>query len=183
MLDLRRLRVLRSVIVSGSISEAAANLGYTPSAISQQISALQAEAGLPLFERSGRGIRPTAAGKLLAEHATEIMAKVAEAETALADLRAGRTGRLRFTYFATAGAALVPPAVAAFREQWPGVQLDLKLWDPAYDTHGITDGDTDVKLVVLRRDTAPTPGVRLEHLLDDPYRAVIPRGHRLARRR
>lgn len=183
MLDVRKLRVLRSVTTSGSISEAAVNLGYTPSAISQQIATLQHEVGIALFEKSGRGLRPTVAGRLLDEHASEIMARLTAAETALADLRDGRTGRLRVTYFATAGAALVPPAVALFRKRCPGVQLDLKLWDPAYDTHGITDGETDVKLVVLPHGYPPEDGVRRVHLLDDPYRAVIPRGHRLARRR
>jgi DNA-binding transcriptional LysR family regulator len=182
-LDVRRLRVLRSVITSGSVSEAAVNLGYTPSAISQQIAALQHDVGIPLFEKSGRGLRPTAAGKLLDEHASDIMARLTAAEAAIADLRDGRAGRLRVTYFATAGAALVPPAVAAFRKRCPGVQLDLKLWEPAYDTHGITDGETDVKLVVLPHGAPPEDGVRRVHLLDDPYRAVIPRGHRLARRR
>lgn len=183
MLDVRRLRVLRSVVTSGSISEAAVNLGYTPSAISQQIAALQHEVGLPLFEKAGRGLRLTAAGRLLDEHAGAIMARVAEAETALADVRDGRTGRLRVTYFATAGAALVPPAVAAFRARCPGVHLDLKLYEPAYHTQGVNEGDVDVRLVVLAGGRGDAADVHLVHLLDDPYRVVIPRGHRLARRR
>src|SRR5688572_26715356 len=99
MLDVRRMRVLLAVVSTGSVSSAAANLGYTPSAISQQISVLEREAGLALLQKSGRGVRPTAAGRLLAEHAAVITNKLAEAETALADLRAGRTGRMRVTYF------------------------------------------------------------------------------------
>ncbi|WP_157602895.1 helix-turn-helix domain-containing protein, partial [Promicromonospora kroppenstedtii] len=66
MLDVHRLRVFRSVVASGSIGAAAANLGYTPSAVSQHVSALQRETGLKLLARHGRGIRPTAAGRALA---------------------------------------------------------------------------------------------------------------------
>lgn len=177
------MRVFRSVVTSGSITGAAANLGYTPSAVSQQVAALEKEVRMPLLEKAGRGVRPTAAGTLVAEHAAEIMGKVTAAEKAIADLRAGRTGALRLHYFATAGAALVPPAVARFRTEHPGVRLDLKLYEPAYDARGVELGDADVQLVVFRQGSPiPTPGVRLAHLLDDPYWLVMPRGHRLAGR-
>jgi DNA-binding transcriptional LysR family regulator len=102
MLDVRRMQVLRAVVTSGSVSAAATNLGYTPSAISQQIAALEKEAGVALLERSGRGVRPTAAGVLLTEHAGLIGTRLAEAETALADLRAGVTGRVAVRYFSSA---------------------------------------------------------------------------------
>jgi DNA-binding transcriptional LysR family regulator len=174
--------VLRSVVTSGSISAAAANLGYTASAVSQQIGVLEREAGIPLLEKSGRGVRPTAAGRLLARHADEIMSRLTAAENELADLRAGRTGRLRVFYFATAGAALVPPAVAAFGERFPGVRLDLRLHEPAYAADEVAAGDADIQLVVLRPDTDGGRGVRLVHLLDDDYHLVLPRGHRLAER-
>ncbi|HEY4023518.1 MAG TPA: LysR substrate-binding domain-containing protein [Pseudonocardiaceae bacterium] len=182
MLDVRKLRVLSSVVNSGSISAAAANLGYTPSAVSQQVAALEREAGTALLEKAGRGVRPTAAGNLLAEHATDIMARLAEAETALADLRAGRTGRLRVHYFATAGAALVPPAVAEFRARRPGVKLELRLQEPAYSADSALAGEADVQLIVLPHSMSPQAiaGTELVHLLDDPYRLVLPRGHRLA---
>ncbi|HEX3782358.1 MAG TPA: LysR family transcriptional regulator [Pseudonocardiaceae bacterium] len=182
MLDVRKLRVLRSVVTSGSVSAAAANLGYTPSAVSQQVAALEREAGTALLEKAGRGVRPTAAGSLLAEHAAEIMGQLAAAENALADLRAGRTGRLRVHYFATAGAALVPPAVAEFRMRRPAVQLELRLQEPAYSADSALTGQADIQLVVLPPGSSPRsiPGTELVHLLDDPYRIVLPRGHRLA---
>ncbi len=81
MLDVRRMQVLRAVVTSGSVTAAAANLGYTPSAISQQVAALEKQAGMALLERAGRGVRPTAAGRLLTEHAGIISQHVAEAET------------------------------------------------------------------------------------------------------
>jgi DNA-binding transcriptional LysR family regulator len=181
MLDVRRLRVLRSVVTSGSISAAAVNLGYTASAVSQQLGVLEREAGIPLLEKAGRGVRPTTAGRMLARHADDIMARLAVAEDELADLRSGRTGRLRMQYFATAGAALVPPAVAAFTDRYPGVRLELRLHEPAYNAD---TSEADIQLVVLSPDAAEDQAakVTLVHLLDDVYHLVLPRGHRFADR-
>jgi DNA-binding transcriptional LysR family regulator len=183
MLDVRRMQVLRAVVTSGSITAAATNLGYTPSAISQQVTALEKQAGMALLERVGRGVRPTDAGKLLTEHAAVITDRLVEAESALADLRAGRTGRLRVRYFATAGAALVPPAVARFRAEHPSVKLDLKLTEPLDPMLEIVAGRADVAIVVHPSSAEAAPGVQLVHLLDDPYLAVLPRGHDLCRKR
>src|SRR3954462_7753210 len=119
MLDVRRLRVLKAVVDTGSVTGAAQRLSYSPSAVSQTIGALEKDAGTSLLERIGRGVQPTAAGRLLAEHAAGVLARIAEAEQALADLRAGHTGRIRLAAFPTAGAAFVPKAVAAFRAQCP----------------------------------------------------------------
>ncbi|NUR66626.1 MAG: LysR family transcriptional regulator [Streptomyces sp.] len=177
MLDVRRMQVLRAVVSSGSVTGAAAVLGYTPSAVSQQIAALEKEARTELLERVGRGVRPTAAGLLLTGYADAISRQVAEAETALADLLAGRTGRLAVRYFATAGASLVAPAVARLRTEHPGVQIDLKLIDPEDPLPDVREGRADLALVVGPTGCA---GVRLLHLLDDPYLAVLPEGHRLA---
>lgn len=177
------MQVLRAVVTSGSVTGAAALLGYTPSAVSQQIAALEKEARTDLLERVGRGVRPTAAGLLLTEHADTIARQVAEAETALADLLAGRTGRLAVRYFATAGASLVAPAVARLRTEHPGVQIDLKLIDPEDPLPDVREGRADVALVVGPRATDGKDGgdgVRFLHLLDDPYLAVLPEEHRLA---
>ncbi|MEV6862119.1 LysR family transcriptional regulator [Streptosporangium subroseum] len=182
MLDVRRMQVLRAVVTSGSVTAAATDLGYTPSAISQQVAALEKQVGLALLERVGRGVRPTAAGRLLAEHAAVIGGQVAEAEAALADLRAGRTGRLAIRYFATAGATLVAPALARFRREYPGVQVDLKMTDPEDPLGEVTQGRADLA-VVVRPHGRLHEGAHLVHLLDDPYRAVLPKGHRLTTKR
>ncbi|MFJ2646452.1 LysR family transcriptional regulator [Streptomyces sp. NPDC087420] len=187
MLDVRRMQILRAVVSSGSVTAAAAHLGYTPSAVSQQVAALEKQAGIALLERVGRGVRPTAAGRLLTEHAATISRNVAEAETALAELRAGRTGRLAIRYFATAGASLVAPAVARFRAEHPGVRIDLRLTDPGDPLAEVAEGRADLALVI-RPQTPPGDGTRLLHLLhllhlrDDAYAAVLPAGHRLADR-
>jgi DNA-binding transcriptional LysR family regulator len=183
VLDVRRMQVLRAVVTSGSITAAAANLGYTPSAVSQQVAALERQAGIPLLERVGRGVRPTTAGRVLTEHAAIIGRHVAEAELAIADLRAGRTGRLAIRYFATAGVTLIPPALAALRREHPGVQVDLKLTDPHDPLPEVRQGSADVAIVVRGRDEPEVPGVQLVPLLDDPYLVVLPKGHRLQRKK
>ncbi|MGC5566168.1 LysR family transcriptional regulator [Streptomyces sp. FR-108] len=184
MLDVRRMQMLRAVVTSGSVTAAATRLGYTPSAVSQQIAVLEKEARTPLLERVGRGVRPTEAGLLLTGYADAIGRQVAEAETALSDLRSGRTGRLAVRYFATAGAALVAPAVARVRAEHPGVRIELKLSDPGEALPDVREGRADLALVVRPEgETAGAEGVRLVRLLDDPYRAVLPKGHPLAGRR
>jgi DNA-binding transcriptional LysR family regulator len=182
MLDVRRLQVLRAVVTSGSVTAAATNLGYTPSAISQQVAALEKQAGVALLERVGRGVRPTAAGRLLTEHAAVISRQVAAAEAALADLREGRTGRLAIRYFATVGSTVVAPALARIREDYPGLRVDLGMTDPDDPLPEVARGHADLAIVVRPRDRT-YEGVHLVHLLDDAYRAVLPKGHRLAAKR
>ncbi|WP_459157296.1 LysR family transcriptional regulator [Salinifilum ghardaiensis] len=179
MLDARRMQILRSVVTSGSVSAAAANLGYTPSAISQQVAVLEKEAGTALLEKHGRGLRPTPAGSYLAEQAARMTALLNDTEAELADIRAGRTGRLRLRFFHTASTGLVPRAVAKFRADHPDVHLDLEMFE-----HGVLDalaeGEADVAVIVLGRQTPAREGVRIVPLAEDPYRVVLPRGHRLA---
>ncbi|MEU5668346.1 LysR family transcriptional regulator, partial [Streptomyces longwoodensis] len=181
MLDVRRLQVLRAVVTSGTVTAAAAHLGYTPSAVSQQVAALEKQAGTELLERVGRGVRPTPAGLLLTEHAALISSAVAQAESALADLRAGRIGTLSVRYFATAGSTLVAPALAQLRAEHPGVRVDLELADPEDPFQEVVRGRADLAVVVQARGRAGD-GFRLVHLLDDPYMAVLPLGHPLADR-
>ncbi len=182
MLDVRRMQLLRAVVTSGSVTSAAGNLGYTPSAISQQLAVLEREAGTALLERVGRGVRPTAAGRLLTEHAEILSRNLSDAETALKELKAGRTGRLSVRYFATAGVALVPPSLARLRKDHPGVQIDLKLIDPEDPLPEVEAGNADVAIVLHPR-LKTSSSLRLVHLLQDPLRAVLPRGHRLAAKR
>src|ERR671919_1581720 len=95
MLDVRRMRVLREVALKGSFSAAADSLSFTQSAVSQQIAALEREAGAVLVQRSARGVRLTEAGEALVRHAEAIMARLAEAEAELEAIAGLRGGRLR----------------------------------------------------------------------------------------
>ncbi|MBH5333279.1 LysR family transcriptional regulator [Streptomyces pactum] len=183
MLDVRRMQILRAVVTSGSVTAAAAHLGYTPSAVSQQVAALEKETGIALLERVGRGVRPTAAGRLLTQHTAIISQNIAEAETALADLKAGRTGRLAIRYGTSVGPALVAPALARLRREHPGVQIDLKLIDPEEPLAEVERGDADLAIVVRPRDDSGRQGIHLIHLLDDAYLAALPADHPLAAQR
>lgn len=176
------MQVLQAVLADGSITAAARRLGYTPSAVSQQIAVLEREAGLPLLERTARGVRPTEAGRLLGDCAATVSARIDEAEALLADMRAGRSGRVSVRYFASAGAALVAPAVAALRADRPGIHVDLRLTDPDDPLPGIRDGSADIGLVMRPGGPPSEEGVRFTYLLSDSYRVLLPAGHRLAER-
>lgn len=185
MIDVRRLEVLKAVVDTGSVSAAAAALSYTPSAISQQVSALERETGTVLLERVGRGVRPTHAGLLLCEHAARVLTSVREAEEALAALRAGHIGRIRVAAFPTAGSSVVPEALAAFQQTMPNVGLELIVAEPDQAMASLRQGDIDVAVVVeaARPGQPVADGLWHRHLLSDPMRVVLPRGHRLAPRR
>ena len=175
MLDVQRLRVLRAVVADGSIHGAAASLGYSASAISQQVSALQKATGLVLVERSGRGIQPTAAARRLADEAGHVFEGLAELDGLVADLRAGRIGTLTVSYFASAGATWIPPAIAAITRAFPQMRLDLRLSER---------GDTylpDIEIYVEDSATVPAQaGYRTRRLVEEPYRVVVRRDNELA---
>ncbi len=184
MLDLRRLRALHAVVETGSVTAAAQQVSYTPSAISQHVAALEREVGSVLLERSGRGVRPTDAGRLLAEHAGVLLARMAEAEAAMAALRAGESGVLRVVSFPTAGAGLLPTALAALRRQLPHMEVDIRVGERDQALPMVRQGDVDVAVIEEHPPDVVSPdGLRRLHLLDDPYRVVLPRDHRLAGRR
>ncbi|HVH21362.1 MAG TPA: LysR family transcriptional regulator [Pseudonocardia sp.] len=176
MLDIQRLRVFRAVVATGSVGGAASSLGYTPSAISQHLTALQRETGLALVERRGRGISPTAAGVALADGLGPFFAGLAEVESMVGDLRAGRVGTLTISYFASAGATWIPPVVAVLVREFPQLRLDLRLFELAGDSP--VDADVEIFVDGASRGT----GGQVIELLYEPYVVVLPEGHRLADR-
>src|SRR5207249_227483 len=115
MLNVQRLMVLREIVMRGSFSGAADALSYSQSAVSQAIATLEAEMGVALLERDRRGVRPTAAGSALVGHADGILARLDAAENEVAAIVGLRGGRLRIASFPTAGATLMPLAIATFR--------------------------------------------------------------------
>src|SRR5699024_9608464 len=108
MIDAHRLRIFLSVMASGSVNAAAGHLGYSASAVSQQIAALQKETGLTLFTRHGRGIEPTPAAHTLAEESERLMYELKRVDAIVDDLREGGTGSLSIGYFASAGSRWMP---------------------------------------------------------------------------
>jgi DNA-binding transcriptional LysR family regulator len=177
-MDVHRLRVLRAVVADGSIQGAAASLGYTPSAISQHLTALQKETGLTLIQRSGRGIEPTAAGRTVAAEAARIFERIADLDSLVADLRTGRVGTLSVSYFASAGATWIPPVVATIGREFPRLRLDLRLVELLDNNAGLPD----VAISVDGAESRELTGYRVRPLLTEPYLAVVPTTSALARR-
>ena len=178
MLDVRRLRVLREVARRGSLAAAADVLSYTPSAVSQQIAALEREAGTALLERRGRGVVLTEAGHTLVEHAEAILGQLEAAEGALQDLADLRRGRLRMASFATAGAAVLPRAVDVFSARHPEIELTVASASPAQGLARLREGRLDLALTVDLSESL-AEGVAVTHLFHDPFRLAIRRDHPL----
>jgi DNA-binding transcriptional LysR family regulator len=184
MLNLIRLRVLSEVVGRGSFSAAADALSYTQSAVSQAIARLESETGATLVVRDRRGVRPTAAGATLLEHAEVIFAQVQAAEDELAAVLGVRGGRLRVASFPSAGATLMPLAVATFRRRHPGVALTLAEGEPEEMAPRLRAGEFDLALLFafpgVREPTSG--GLHTVTLLEDPMHVALPAEHPLASR-
>ena len=125
MLDVRRLRLLRELAARRTVTAVAEALSYTPSAVSQQLAALERDAGVRLLERVGRGVQLTEAGRLLAGHADAVIARLEAAEADLARAAGDVSGRVRVACFQTGAHALVIPALGPLEAQGLCVHADL----------------------------------------------------------
>jgi len=182
MLDVRRMRVLREVAARGSFSAAAEALSFTQSAVSQQVAALEREAGAVLVERSARGVRLTEAGEAVVRHADSILAKLSEAEAELEAIAGLRGGRLRMAAFESAGATLMPLAIADFRAKHPAIELSMTLGEPELTEPQLKSGELDLVLGFGSR-FAQEDAVERHFLLEDPMLLVLPRDHPLVGKR
>jgi DNA-binding transcriptional LysR family regulator len=180
-LDPVLLRTFVAVADLGSFTAAAAAEGYTQSAVSRQVAALEDVCGVELFARGARGVRPTPAGEYLLPHARALLDRLADTARALDGLRRLDTGTLRLGAFPTANAALVPRALARFRARHPGVQVLLREGTTERLLPMLEAGDLDIALV----STHKVPSIvadGLVTLLDDALLVALPSGHRLAAR-
>src|SRR5690348_11731164 len=176
MLDVRRLRVLHAVSAYGSVTAAAAALGYSAPAVSQQLAALEREVGMKLTERAGRGVELTPAAHILVGHTDALLARLDAAEADLAALRDQIAGRVTLAAFPSAAAGLVPAAWAALAGSAPQVRLDLTEMEPEESLPAVLRGETEVA-VAHEYDLLPRPLDPLferRELLDDPVVLAIP---------
>ncbi|MEV4443340.1 LysR family transcriptional regulator [Streptomyces sp. NPDC049577] len=182
MIDPRRLRVLRALADHGTVTAAAHALYLSPSAVSQQLTALETETGHTLVERRGRTVRLTAAGSVLAEHAAAVAAQLERAEADLARCSTGLAGEVTLAAFATSITEVVAPAVAALRQQAPQVRIHVKDAEGPTAVRLLTDGEADIAVAVEHRDSLAPAGARLllTPLYEEPFDAVLPPRHRLA---
>jgi len=165
MLDVRRLRLLRELAHRGTIAAVAEAMAFTPSAVSQQLSALEREAGVPLLARSGRRVVLTPAGRGLVRHTEAVLAQLERAAAELDSTRRGLSGSLRIGTFPSAGRTMVPAALAELARRHPGLEPMVVELDPALVADALRAGDLDVALV-HEYDFAPMP--------PEPGIAVIP---------
>ncbi|MGA8247601.1 MAG: LysR substrate-binding domain-containing protein, partial [Nocardioides sp.] len=180
MLDIQRLRVFRAVVASGSVAAAAHHLGYTPSAISQHLSALQRETGLVLFEKAGRGIAPTPTAKVLAAESDELMAGLTRLGGVVDHLREGRSGSLTIGTFDSAAQFWLPHVAKGLQRDYPDVVLELSLDELGYAVPAqAVRRDVDVTTEPADQEGSERAGYRRQVLVEESYRVVVPRGHEL----
>jgi DNA-binding transcriptional LysR family regulator len=182
MLDLHRLRLLKEFAGRGTIAATAAALGYTPSAVSQQLAALEREAGVILLDRTARSAELTDAGSRLAAHAERILAQVEEAEADLATREREPSGRVSVAAFPTAAAAFAPALARSLRAH-PALTLLLRQTRRDEGLSSVRWGEVEVALVDDWTGGLGGTGagvLQFYPLLRDPMVLVVPRGHPLA---
>ncbi|MFJ5985821.1 LysR family transcriptional regulator [Lentzea sp. NPDC092896] len=172
MLSLVHLKVLAAVARHGSVTEAAKQLHYSQPSVSHHLARLEAETGVKLVQRVGRGIRLTPEGQLLAARAAEIMGRVDAATTELAAQVGLRSGRVRLAANASVAATIVPKVAAALAEKHPGLELSLVERHPVEALRMLRHGEIEIALVFRHPDTPIEEGFRFVHLGDDPIHLI-----------
>ncbi|UUN25023.1 LysR family transcriptional regulator [Streptomyces sp. FIT100] len=182
MIDPRRLRILRAAADHRTVTAAAAALYLTPSAVSQQLAALEQETGHTLLIRSGRGVRLTAAGEILLAHANAVLSQLERAEAELAAYAGGAAGEVTVTAFATGIAEVLAPAIGRLAGEHPGIRVRVRDAEGDESLPMVLDGDADLALAVEYRGAPREDDRRLARvpLYAEPFDAVLHSGHPLA---
>jgi DNA-binding transcriptional LysR family regulator len=177
MLDPRRLRLLADLARLGTIAAVAHAHTYTPSAVSQQLSTLEREAGVPLLERSGRTVALTTAGQVLARHAEAVWAALEQTSAALAALTRGLSGPLRIGAFPTAVRTLLPAALTTLSLNHPALELRVTELDPVAVPAALLDRTLDIGLLQdydIVPSPPPEPTLDSVPLLDETLYLAVP---------
>ena len=184
MLDLRRVRLLRELHARGTIAAVADALQFTPSAISQQLAILERDAGVPLLERAGRGVRLTDAALTLVGHADALLERAALAEADLAAAAGTVTGRARVAGFQSATLKLAIPAIEALARDAPRLRCELVEAEPEPAIPALALGDIDLVLADewQHQPRHLPPSLQRHDLLSDPVNLVLPARHPVLRR-
>lgn len=194
MMNLNRLQVFLEIARTGTLTAAADALSYTPSAVSQQLSKLEAEAGVALLRRTPRGIELTEAGELLRDRARSIVASALSAQAELDALSGLRSGTVRLGSFPSAAYGLVPSVLERFARSHPEIEVVVADGEPHESVLRLHHRQLDLALIFafephpLGTDyfghwLCPADAVTTETLLHEPFVLCVPDGHRLAHRR
>jgi len=178
MLDLRRLRLLRELARRGTITAVAEALSYSPSAVSQQLAALEKEAGVRLLEPAGRRVRLTPQGDLLVAHTQVLLEEMERAEAELAQSLNETVGTLRVAAFQTAVLALLPHALSQLARQHPSLRVEVTELEPEVALPALAAGEFDLVLgEEYPGQPLPRPRETERHdLLTDELRLITPAG-------
>jgi DNA-binding transcriptional LysR family regulator len=182
MLNVNRMRVLREIAARGSIAAAAEALYLSPSAVSQQMSTLEREAGVELLERAGRGVRLTPAGERLVVYAERVLVVLEEAQADVDAVAHGVAGRVHTSAFPTAARTLLVPALARIRAAYPRLQLRMIDLEPEEGIPLLRVGELDILLTYEFEMLPPReePGLERVPLLSEPMAIAMPASHPLA---
>ncbi|MFJ4617193.1 LysR substrate-binding domain-containing protein [Streptomyces sp. NPDC088812] len=177
MYDLHRLRLLRELKHRGTLAAVATALSYAPSSVSQQLSQLESEVGVPLLEPVGRRVRLTEQAEILVAHTEAVLERLERAEADIAASLTDLTGTLRVASFQTAALTLVPAALGLLRERHPRLRVHVTQREPERALPALSARDFDL---VLAEEYPGDPnarpaGLEQEDLLDDPLRLALPR--------
>ncbi|WP_131104066.1 LysR family transcriptional regulator [Ornithinimicrobium sufpigmenti] len=186
MFDVAGLRVMRAIAEQGSFTAAANSLGYTQPAISQMVRRLEQRTGTALVERSGRTVRLTEAGSLLADRATDILDRIEKAQAEVSAIAGLQAGRVRLMAFPSSSATLVPRALAGLRASHPAVTVQFSEAEPPESLAALRSGDVDLAVAFSYEGNDPGRGVDdlsgldVFDVLTDPVMLVLPKDHELA---
>ncbi|MGX1668186.1 LysR family transcriptional regulator [Streptomyces sp. NPDC055400] len=182
MIEARRLHILRAVADHRTVTAAAAALYLTPSAVSQQLTALEQETGHRLVERGARGVRLTPAGEILLTHTNAVLAQLERAEAELAAYSSGSAGTVTVAAFATGIGLVVGPALARLARTAPGIRIRVQDAEGDASLPMVLDRQVDVAVAVEYRGAPGADDARLTRvpLYAEPFDAVLPAAHRLA---
>lgn len=177
------LRVIREVAERGTFSAAAASLGYTQSAVSRQVAAVERAAGTVVFERHRDGVRPTAAGRMILRRAAAVLAEIDAADRELRGLPP-ETGLVRLGAFPSAGAVLLPRALALLRRAHPGITVVSRDGATPALVRALRAGSIDIAVLgsvpPFRPPDTETPALVVETLTERNLCVAVPASHPLA---
>ncbi|RKW70773.1 LysR family transcriptional regulator [Galactobacter caseinivorans] len=176
-MDIQRLRAFRSVVATGSVREAANTLGYSPSSVSQQVTALQRSLGVQLLNRVGRGVEPTEAGKALAVRVDALLGELGDLDHFVQGLSQGESSAITIGYFSSLGTTWLPHIIGPLAAQFPGTRIDLNVSD-VFDAS--VRPRPDVQFLVPPADFATPAGYDRIPLATDHYVVAVPQDHPLA---
>ncbi len=184
-LDLHTVRIVRAIAEHGSITAAAAALGYSQPALSQHLRRAERRLGVPLLLRVGRGVELTEPGRVVARHSSAVLAALAAAEDELGHLADRTTGTVRLAGFPSASSTIVPPLMAALAAEYPGLTLIYAEAEPPEALAMLAEGSIDIAITFAFPGDPADPhdglaGIEVVELFADPVQLVLPDRHRLA---